>query len=415
MQKRGSIRVYNSPRRITFEELWDGVAIKIARRALRKLNKGRLRVVLPSGRSFVTGEFSKSHADANLNLHSYAMIRKAIARGTVGFAESYMAGDFTTTDLGQVFHFFLDNQQEFARAGRGFFKVRLPDIVKHQLKRNTRSGSRRNISYHYDLGNDFFAHWLDQTMTYSSGIYPNAACTLEEAQVEKHGRILSALGVKPGDRVLEIGCGWGSMAERIAESGAKCVAITLSQEQLAFTQARLRRAGLGDLVDVRLVDYRDVEGEFDHIISIEMIEAVGKAYWQDYFDVLAQRLKPGGTALLQAITIHPNEFDAYQAKPDFIQRYIFPGGMLPTQDIMSSHSAKAGLNFQVIETFGDSYVRTLRAWRKRFEAAWPALSAMGYDERFRRMWLYYLTYCEVGFERGTINVGHYKMTKRSPS
>ena len=366
---------------------------------------------MPSGCVFYVGTADGKFADANITLRSFAMIWKAMARGTVGFAESYMAGDFTTTDLSQVFRFFLDNQDEFASAGRGFFKVRLGDIIGHRLKRNTRTGSRRNIAYHYDLGNDFFEVWLDQSMTYSSAVYDESEGTLENAQAEKLRRIVEKLGIKPDDHVLEIGCGWGSMAERIARNGANVVAITLSKEQLQYTDRRLRRAGLGDLTDVRLTDYREVEGSFDHIVSIEMIEAVGQRYWQDYFDVLFDRLKPGGTALVQAITIDPRYFETYQNKPDFIQRYIFPGGMLPTESIMAQHSVTAGLDFQLLETFRHSYTKTLREWRKRFENAWSRLEKMGLDERFCRMWLYYLTYCEVGFERGIIDVGHYLLTK----
>ncbi len=324
-----------------------------------------------------------------------------------------MAGDINTPDLGDVFRFFLANKRDLNDAGRGHFKVRFGDKLWHKRRDNSRTGSRRNISAHYDLGNAFYAPWLDASMTYSSAIYAAPNETLEAAQARKLDAIVAALDLKPGMRVLEVGCGWGALAERIARAGAHVTAITVSAEQLAYAQARIADAGLCDRAHAMFCDYRDIQGSFDRIVSIEMVEAVGEAHWPAYFGMLRDRLKPGGHAVLQAITIHPDRFEAYRAKADFIQRYIFPGGMLPTPERLNIEASDAGLAFRPLQTFGQSYARTLAVWRERFEAAWPALTAFGFDERFRRMWLYYLIYCEIGFEQGATDVGLYRF-ERAP-
>jgi cyclopropane-fatty-acyl-phospholipid synthase len=248
-------------------------------------------------------------------------------------------------------------------------------------------------------------------MTYSSAIYTAPNQTLEAAQANKLDRIIAALDLKPGMRVLEIGCGWGALAERIAHTGCHVTGITVSDEQFAYAKARMVASGVADRVDIQHRDYRDIAGRYDRIVSIEMIEAVGEAHWPSYFGTLAAHLEPGGHAVLQAITIEEASFEAYRAKADFIQRYIFPGGMLLTPTHMTAQSQAVGLSFATIETFGKSYAATLRAWRDRFDAAWPTLTQQGFDERFRRMWLYYLTYCEVGFDQGATDVGLYRIQK----
>ncbi len=350
--------------------------------------------------------------EAEIELLNGRIFDKALRRGSIGVAESYMAGDFESRDLGNVFRFFLDNKAALANAGGGFFRVRTGDKLWHRLRANTRRGSRRNIAAHYDLGNAFYAPWLDPSMTYSSAIYDQPNQTLEAAQASKIARIVRALELRPGMQVLEIGCGWGALSEAIARAGATVVAVTVSQEQLDYARSRMRSADLADRVRVDFCDYRDIEGQFDRVVSVEMIEAVGEAHWPVFFRTLAGRLRPGGFAVLQAITIAEQNFAAYRAKADFIQRYIFPGGMLPTERLMREHAAGAGLGFEGLENFGRSYALTLAAWRTRFEAAWPALREAGFDERFRRMWIYYLTYCEVGFERGATDVGLYRFARR---
>ena len=280
------------------------------------------------------------------------------------------------------------------------------------VNRNSRRGSRRNIAAHYDLGNDFYEQWLDAGMTYSSGLFSSAGETLEEAQDAKLERVIDMLGLSGGETVLEIGCGWGGLAERLMDR-RDCVVtgVTLSSEQLAFARRRLRNRAQSGRCDLRLQDYRDIHGEFDRIVSIEMLEAVGEAYWPTYFKKLRNSLRPGGSAVLQVITINDARFESYRRRPDFIQKYIFPGGMLPTTQIIEHEISKAGLQLVADEFFGESYARTLEEWRLRFQKAWPEIKALGFDDRFKRTWEYYLAYCKVGFETGALNVGLYKVTR----
>jgi cyclopropane-fatty-acyl-phospholipid synthase len=387
----------------------DALILSCCRRAMRDIGGGRITLTMPSGLQETLGQGGTVQAD--LRLQTFSLFWLSLRRGSIGFAEAYINGECETTDLGQVFRFFLDNKAALAEAGRGRFKVRIPDRISHQLRRNTRTGSQRNISAHYDLGNAFYAPWLDASMTYSSAIYASPNDTLEAAQEEKYARIFAALDIKPGMRVLEIGCGWGALAERAAKLGAHVTAVTISREQLTFAQKRIADAGLQNQVDIRFCDYRDIKGTYDRIVSIEMIEAVGEENWPNYFATLSRCLVPGGRAVVQAITIEDGIFDAYRRKADFIQRFVFPGGMLPTETRMAAQAQKTGLVYAAIETFGQSYAKTLVAWRDQFEAAWPQLQPLGFDERFRRMWIYYLTYCEAGFERGSVNVGLYAFSK----
>ena len=390
----------------------DAAFLKLCSIALGGIETGRLRLVLPSGRSALIG--SSGPLEATVFLRSFDVFWRAMRRGTLGFAESYMRGEVECDDLAGLFRFFIDNRRVFERASRGFFQTGRSDKVYHFERDNTRQGSVRNIAAHYDLGNAFYAAWLDPGLTYSSAIFEEASDTLETAQARKIERALNALGVEGGETLLEVGCGWGGFAEAAAARGARVRAITLSKRQLEFARKRLetlRREGRE--VDVVFEDYRDTRGQYDRIASLEMIEAVGEAHWPVYFDTLFARLRPGGTAVLQAITIRESSYEAYRHKPDFIQRYIFPGGMLPTVEFMRRHAEQSGLDFEVVETFGDSYARTLREWRDRFERSWPTIQSLGFDERFRRMWLYYLTYCEAGFDRGVINVGFYRMNRNT--
>ncbi len=389
----------------------DNALLRIAASALKPATQGRLTLRMPSGRAAVIGSASTNGVDADVTLTSLKPLWRSVRRGPLGFAESYMLGEIETTDLGNLLRYFIDNYPELSDAGRGLFRVRLSDKVVHKMRRNTRAGSRRNIRAHYDLGNAFYDLWLDPGMTYSSGIYRPEEGRLEEAQNEKYRRVIEALGLSPSHDVLEIGCGWGGMAERAARSGARVTAITVSAEQHAYASRRLADAGLSDRAHVEFLDYRDTRGEFDRIVSIEMIEAVGEKHWPEYFSTIAKRLKPGGAAVIQAITINENDFDLYRSRPDFIQRYIFPGGMLPTVSAIATQAAAAGLAFETVERFGHSYARTLVDWRARFLAAWPEIRRLGFDERFRQMWMYYLTYCEVGFERSVCDVGIYRLTK----
>jgi cyclopropane-fatty-acyl-phospholipid synthase len=279
--------------------------------------------------------------------------------------------------------------------------------MRHLIHANTRSGSRRNIAYHYDLGNEFYRLWLDESMTYSAALYDRADDTLELAQQRKRERIVALLDPGKGEKILEIGCGWGALAARLGEQGADVVGLTLSREQFAYATELARQNGLSSRLNFELSDYRDTKGTFDKIVSVEMLEAVGEQYWPAFFGALRQRLKAGGRAVLQAITIDEDRFDAYRRSPDFIQRYIFPGGMLPTKSIMASQAEQAGLKLVSAEHFGQSYALTLAEWRQRFWRARDDVERLGFDERFMRMWEYYLSYCEAGFRAGSIDVGTY--------
>jgi len=391
--------------------LVDRLIIRLCIAALRNLKHGKLELVLPSGfKAIIFNGKKATGCDVVLRLNNLSIFWKSLRRGSLGFASSYMNGDFEVNDLRNAFRFFLKNKDELQYAGYGLFKTRLPDKIFHRSRANTKRGSERNIADHYDLGNAFYAEWLDKSMTYSSALF-DGDMPLEKAQAAKYSRIADLINVGPGKSMLEIGCGWGSMSELAAQRGATVTALTISREQFLYANERIASAGLADKVNIRFEDYRDCQGTFDGIASIEMIEAVGEENWNIYFDTLANRLKNGGRAAIQAITIQQDVFSFYRRKPDFIQRYVFPGGMLPTEQIIEDRAKAAGLEVIHKEHFGQCYVRTLKEWRSRFLDAWPQLEGMGFDQRFRRMWLYYLTYCEVGFELGTTNVGIYVFKK----
>lgn len=289
--------------------------------------------------------------------------------------------------------------------------LRLWNQLRHWLRGNSRGGSRRNIAHHYDLGNAFYSRWLDPGMTYSSALYTAPGQSLEAAQAAKIERVVALMALPPRAEVLEIGSGWGALGAAIGQTGARVKGITLSREQLAWARERVARDGLADRVQFELEDYRDTRGRYDAVVSVEMIEAVGEAYWPIYFQTIADRLKPGGRAVIQAITIDERRFDGYRRDTDFIQHYIFPGGMLPTPSIIADEARRAGLAVVSVDRFGQSYAATLAEWRRRFLAAWPEIRPLGFDERFRRMWEYYLCYCEGGFLSGTIDVGHYVLMR----
>lgn len=364
-----------------------------------KIRRGRLTIVTPSG-ACVTGGAGNG-PEATLVLHRWRALRKLLFAGDIGFAESYIAGDWDSPDLPALIHLAAINvANDFA----GTWFRRQFDRWRHRLNANSKSGSRRNIRFHYDLGNEFYRLWLDEGMAYSSAFYTSAGQSLEDAQATKQDRALALLQAEPGNSVLEIGCGWGGMVERLHEKH-NVTAVTLSPAQLDWTSARVPGA------DVRLQDYRDISGTFDRIVSIEMLEAVGEAWWPTYFAALRDHLVPGGRAVLQVITIAEEKFANYRRTPDFIQRYVFPGGMLPPISAIRHQAESAGLTLLHRETFGASYALTLAEWRRRFHAAWPRIATLGFDDRFRRLWDYYLGYCEGGFRAQATDVGFYVLAK----
>ncbi len=383
----------------------------LGKRMVRDRLAGQLSLRLPDGHRLILGRKTANSVDADLTINSYRVLEKCIRRGSVGFGEAYTAGDIDSSDLVALFSYFLANRKAFHAAGGSLFKVRLGDKLAHRRRRNTLAGSRRNIEAHYDMGNDFYALWLDSTMTYSSALFEGRNIGLEEAQLAKYARILELAKLRRGESMLEIGCGWGGMAEHAAQAGHPVHGITLSVRQLDFATQRMKSRDLTGKVALALKDYREVQGRYDAIVSIEMIEAVGEDNWPAYFATVSRLLKPGGRAVIQAITIAPEHFKRYRAKVDFIQRYVFPGGMLLTDNAIARHAGEQGMTLVETNKFGKDYAKTLQMWRNAFNAAWKDIAPLGYDEKFRRMWLYYLTYCEAGFADGAIEVGFYVINK----
>ena len=382
---------------------------RIIGRLLPEVRFGYLRLVLPNGEQLDLGRRDGS-SDVTITVHRWRALSRLLLSGEAGFSDGYIAGDWSTNNLPGVLDFTMRNEAAFASLANSRI-VRLLDWIRHRANENTRAGSRKNIAAHYDLGNEFYRHWLDQGMNYSSAIY-EPEHSLEDAQRNKLERVSRHLDLKGGERVLEIGCGWGSLAEHLVRShDAAVTGVTLSRSQLDYAQKRLTPEIEAGKAAILLQDYRDIDGHFDRIVSIEMFEAVGERYWPLYFEKLRSSLVKGGVAVLQIITIAPSRFNAYRTCPDFIQRHIFPGGMLPTAEIVEDHAAKALLTVTERESFGLSYAETLRDWRDRFLRSWPEIESLGFDMRFRRMWEYYLAYCETGFRHDAINVSIFKLTR----
>lgn len=387
-----------------FDHLLDGVS------------HGQLSITWPDGNITVHGQRSDSSGEnAQLVLHNFKPIGQMMMHGENGFAESYLRGDWSSDNLGNLFTLMMNNESQIAAMTTGSWYARLANSVRHGRNHNSISGSRRNIEFHYDLGNEFYELWLDPSMSYSSAIF-TVAQSLQEAQHAKLDQVVDYLNPKPGARVLEIGCGWGAMASRLAQS-AQCQVegISLSHEQLVYAQTHNTFVGeephLG-ATEFRHQDYREVQGQYDHIVSIEMFEAVGEQYWTTYFEKLFSLLSQSGTAVLQVITLAEDRFDEYRASPDFIQRYIFPGGMLPTKTHLKDLVERAGFEIVQSDWFGLSYAQTLKLWREQFEKKSRDVQEQGFDERFLRMWRYYLYYCETGFRFHRTDVGQLLLQKR---
>ena len=388
-------------------------AVRWFLRVLNRLENGRLTVIVPGGEKHeIVGKAGSAGLEATLVLRRTRAISKTLIGGDVGFAEAYMDGDWDTPDLAALFLLAACNKRALGNDVAGLAASTVLRRVRKFARSNTLRGSRRNIAYHYDLGNDFYRHWLDETMTYSSAFFEDDCQSLIDAQTAKYRRLVEMLDLKREHHLLEIGCGWGGLAEYAAkEVGCRVTAITLSRSQLDYARQRISQAGLADLIELRLQDYRQVEGTFDRIASIEMIEAVGERNWPLYFRTLRDRLRPGGVAALQAITINDARFDHYRRRPDFIQEYIFPGGMLPSKSCLVDQIAGQGLRLADSVAFGASYARTLALWADSFGRTWPEIRQLGFDGRFKRMWDYYLAYCEAGFRAGATDVVHLRIER----
>jgi cyclopropane-fatty-acyl-phospholipid synthase len=372
---------------------------------------GNLTVHLP-GEDIHQFEGAEPGPAATLIINDPRTIAKTVTSGSLGFSEAYLKGWWDSPTLTDMLLLGTANEASWDAMIDGKPWMRFLSNLMHKLRPNTRSGSKRNIADHYDLGNDFYELWLDPSMTYSAALFGEGANSLEAAQKTKMRRICNQLQLAPGKRLLEIGCGWGGFAELAAsEFGVDVVAITLSREQRDYAQERIARAGLADRVEIKLQDYRDVQGSFDAIASIEMIEAVGEEYWPTYFATLHNRLRPRGLACIQAITIAERYFEGYRTAADFIQRYVFPGGMLASPSRLRSEIENAGLKWREAHWFGQDYAETLKQWQTAFQNAWPKIAKLPaaktrYDAQFKRLWEYYLAYCEAGFRAQWTDVGH---------
>jgi cyclopropane-fatty-acyl-phospholipid synthase len=380
---------------------------------LRRLRHGSLHVQLPDGSAHRFG--GGEGPSASLHLHNWRVCAAALKSGDIGFAEGFIDGDWSTPGLTDLLRLFIANRREVEDVIYGSWLGRLAYRVKHLLNRNTKGGSQKNIHAHYDLGNAFYELWLDDTMNYSSAIFERPGQTMREAQQAKVRRALRMAAVQPGQRVLEIGCGWGALAEMATtEFGASLVGVTLSTEQLAWGRQRMQRMGVSERAELRLQDYRDIarsEGPFDAICSIEMIEAVGREYWPTYFQSVAELLKPGGRACIQSIVIADGLFERYLDSTDFIQQYIFPGGCLPSPSAFREQARRAGLVVVDEFCFGQDYAQTLRLWREDFLRQESRVLHLGFDRRFMRIWEFYLAYCEAAFAERNTDVVQYTLQK----
>jgi cyclopropane-fatty-acyl-phospholipid synthase len=379
---------------------------KLVIQLLEKIRFGRLELRLPDGSCQVFGE---GEHGVSMHVHDEVMFSQILARGDIGLAEAYIDGAWDAPDLTGVMTLLAKNRDVLRKAVHGRWQSLLMARVRHWLNNNSKTGSRKNIMAHYDLGNDFYKLWLDPSMSYSSALYRAVDDgDLETAQRAKYRRILRRLGADAGQHVLEIGCGWGGFAEMAVADGLKTTGVTLSPAQLAWAQKRVPEANL------LLKDYRDIGEQFDHVVSIEMFEAVGERWWPTYFKTVKKALKPGGRAVIQSITIRDDMFGEYRKGTDFIQQHVFPGGMLPSRAAFREAAAKQGLTVRSEYAFGHDYARTLAEWRASFEEKWPEIAEQGFDETFRRRWRMYLGYCEAGFLAGTIDVVHFELDHAAP-
>lgn len=387
-------------------------SFRLAAMVLLRTRIGALTFVLPNGTQLQFRN-EEEGPEATINVHNFRFVNRALAGGDVAFAESYMDGDWSTPDLTAVLRFFSANFDSAARLSKGNIFVRYMNMLRHVFsRRNSKSGARKNIMAHYDLGNAFYEKWLDPSMTYSSAYFQNPNQSLEQGQMHKYSEICDRIQAGPDSHILEIGCGWGGFAEFAAKNrGSRVTCLTISPAQKAYAEERMRRNGLSDRVDIRLEDYRDHVGEYDGVASIEMFEAVGEPYWPSYFAKVFSSLKQGARAALQIITIDDDLFPSYRKRVDFIQQHIFPGGMLISEKVLKEQLGAAGLRHDGVAYFGQDYARTCREWSRAFNGRWDEIRELGFDEQFRRLWNFYLSYCEAGFSDGRINVGQFQLTR----
>ena len=379
---------------------------------LGRIGVGHLELITPDHTRMVFGNAHTGPA-ATLEIHDWRACARILRAGDIGLAEAWGAGWIDSPDLTALLRLALRNEAALEPAVFGGALARLWYRLRHWLRPNSRTGSRRNIHAHYDIGNDFYRLWLDRSWTYSAALFGgDYSLPLELAQQRKYQRVIDTLGLRAGDRVLEVGCGWGGFAEHAARLGIHVHGVTISPSQLEVAHARIAAAGLQELARLELRDYRDIDGSYDAVVSIEMFEAVGERYWPEYFRTVAARLKPGGKALVQSITIAERHFARYRSSADFIQQYIFPGGMLPSVERFERGAARAGLACDEHFAFGPDYAETLRRWRDGYDAAITHVREQGFDAHFMRIWEMYFAYCEAAFDEGRTDVVQFLLHKR---
>ncbi len=383
---------------------WGDLLIKM----ISNIKYGKITIITPKGK-YIKFSGEKEGEEVSVKINNWQVCEDIFLKGDIGLGESYISGYWECKDISKLIKLGIANYKELERVIKGSILKIAFYRTKHFFKRNSKKGSRENIFAHYDIGNDFFKLWLDPSMTYSSAIFENINDDLLLAQENKYEKILKNLNLKSGDHILEVGCGWGGFMEYAAKKGFKVTGVTISEEQYNFAKQRLNN--FGNLAEIRLQDYREVSGSYDHIVSIEMFEAIGESYWKKFFKILHSVLKPGGMMIIQSITINNRDFSSYRRCSDFIQQYIFPGGMLPSPEIFISTAVKQGFDYLNNTEFGRDYGLTLSRWEENFSLVLNKIKDLGFDEKFIRTWRFYLKYCQGGFESRKISVSQFNFVK----
>ncbi len=395
-----------------FKNNLDKTFERLVKKFLAKIKYGHLVVKFPSGEK-KTYSGIEDGLTASIDIHNYKFLSYIFKRGSVGYAEAYMKGFYSTSNLTNLLMLSHKNEKYFLDNVNSNIFYSTFSKIRHFLKDNSKSQSKKNIKYHYDLGNKFYEQWLDQSMTYSSAIFDNKNTNLLDAQQNKYKKIADSLSLNENSKTLEIGCGWGGFTSFVAKNyKCKVDAITISREQFDYTASKIQKEGLGEKVAVHFKDYREISNKYSNIVSIEMFEAVGKKYWNSYFDIIQNSLAEDGKAALQIITINENRANDYQNRPDFIQQYIFPGGMLPTKKQLEISAREVGLKCLELLSFGNSYAKTLNIWNAQFQESWNEVARFGFDKKFKRMWEFYFSYCETGFLSSSTDVSHFLLNKK---